>query len=166
MKDRFDEKGQLIIPLKGIVKLSKDKVNKKEGKFIVNEAYCSQGHDLMSDIKIDNYPGIHFVYTDKNADRESEIIISPFVGKCKKNIIKGKAFEKGEIVKILCPACRIELPVLFNCHCGAPIYLFYIDKSLNHYIGQSLCSRVGCVKASQLRFSKDALSEFISHYSF
>lgn len=162
----FNEKGELVIPLKKNGKSLKRKIEQKGNKIVVNEAYCSNGHSLMSDVKIQGEKGIHFIYTDEKGFKEIDIVISPVVRKCIKKILKGEAFKRGETVKILCPSCRTELPVLFNCECGAPIYLFYIDKQLDHNFGQSFCSRIGCVKSSQLRFSKDVLREFMHGHSF
>jgi len=162
----FNAKGKLNIPVEGTISIPKSRIQKKDGELVVNEAYCPKGHSLMSKVKIDNEPGIHFIYTDKTGKRETEIVISPVVRKRIKKVLKGEGFEKNEIVKILCPLCRTELDVLFDCECGAPIYLFYIDKQRNYYYGQSFCSRIGCIKASQLRFSQDMLQEFISKNTF
>jgi hypothetical protein len=162
----FDSKGKLNIPIEGTISIPKSKVQKKAGQLIVNEAYCPKGHNLISEVKIDNQPGIHFIYIDEKNTKETDIVISPIVRKCKKKILKGDGFQKDEIVKILCPICRTELDILFECECGAPIYLFYIDKQRNYYYGQSFCSRIGCVKASQLRFSQDMLQEFIKKHAF
>jgi len=167
MGKMFDLSGKLSIPLQGKVTLPKGVASKKSSHVIVTEAYCAKGHSLISDVKVDNQLGIHFIYTDsKNEKRETEIVISPAVRKCKKKILSGEPFKKGEVVKIVCPSCRTELPILFNCECGAPVYLFYIDNRLDHHFGQSFCSRIGCVKASQLRFSHDAMKDFINKYSF
>ena len=126
MDSIFNEKGELVIPIKE--KALENKIEKKGYKIVLNEAYCSNGHSLMSDVLIEEEKGIHFVYTDEKGVNETDIVISPVVRKCIKKILRGEAFKKGEIVKILCPSCREELPVLFNCECGAPIYLFYIDS--------------------------------------
>ena len=157
MRDMFNAKGRLNIPVEATISIPKSKIQKKAGQLIVNEAYCPKGHSLISEVKIDNERGLHFIYTDKKAEKETDIIISSVVKKCRKKILKGEGFGKNEIVKILCPKCRTELDVLLDCECGAPIYIFYIDKQLNCYFGQSFCSRIGCVRASQLRFTKDII---------
>ena len=166
MDSIFNEKGKLIFPIKGKKNILKNKIEQKGKALVVNEAYCPKGHSLMSNVRIQDEKGIQFIYTDKKRKKETDIVISPVVRKCEKKILKGEPFKKGEMVKILCPECRTELPILFNCECGAPIYLFYIDKQLDHHFGQSFCSRIGCVKSSQLRFSKDVLRKFIQGYSF
>jgi hypothetical protein len=166
VRDIFNEKGELIIPLSGRVKVPRGVVQKKGSAIVVNEAYCPNGHSLISDVEIEGERGIHFIYTDESGSKRTDIVISPVVRKCKKKVLKGEPFRKDETVRILCPHCGTELPVLFNCECGAPIYLFYIGRDLDYNFGQSFCSRIGCVKASQLRFSKDVLKEFESEYSF
>ena len=166
MGKMFNSKGKLNIPIEETIGIPKSKIQKKSGQLVVNEAYCPKGHSLISEVKVDNERGLHFIYTDKTGGKETDIVISSVVRKCRKKILKGEGFEKNEIVKILCPTCRTELDVLFNCECGAPVYLFYLDKQRNFHYGQSFCSRIGCVKASQLRFSHDMLREFISKHAF
>lgn len=162
----FNDRGELIIPVSGGGENLKGKIEKKGDYYVVNEAYCARGHSLMSDVLIEGEKGIHFIYTDETGRKETDIIVSPVIRKCIKKVLKGEPFHEGEIVKILCPICRTELPVLFNCECGAKIYLFYIDEKLDHDVGQSFCSRIGCVKSSRLRFSRDALADFMNTYGF
>ncbi len=166
MSKIFNQDGTLYIPISGRLKLPKDKISESKGKVVVNEAYCQNGHSLISDIKINEQNGLKFIYTNQERKKEAQIVISAVVGdRTKVNLDKTK-FDKEEIVKILCPTCRNELPVLFMCECDAPIYLIYLDKRTNPRHAQSFCSRVGCKKASRLRFSQDALTEFKSLYSF
>lgn len=166
MARHFTKRGRLKIPIFGGVQVPEGTLKKQGEDLIVREAYCSKGHDLMSDVRIDGEKGIRFLYASPDGSKEAEIVISPFLRKCKKKILSGEPFAKDEPVRILCPFCRIELPVLYDCECGAPIYLFYIDRSLNHHYGQSLCSRIGCVRSSQLRFSGDAMRDFLNEHSF
>jgi len=151
MSGMFHSNGKLKIPV------PRKHVRQKSGKLVVNEAYCPQGHNLMSEVKVDDERGIRLIYTDESGAKETEIVISPVVGKCEKRVLKGEAFKDGDIVKILCPDCRMELPVLCDCECGAPIYLFYLDNSMNPRYAQSVCSRVGCVRASELRHTEDEI---------
>ncbi len=162
----FNDKGELLFPIIHDADAIKNRIERKGDAIIVNSAFCAKGHSLMSDVMIDGEKGIHFIYTDESGRKETDIVISPVVRKCVKTILKGEPFKEGETVKILCPVCRTELPVLFNCECGAKIYLFFIDEKLDHDFGQSFCSRIGCVKSSQLRFSKGALADFMKTYSF
>jgi len=166
MGNIYKKDGRLNFPIFEELHLPQGKVDEKEGRIILHEAYCPQGHNLISSIKIDDYNGIQFIYTDQDQKREAEVIISPFVGACTKVILKGEHFRDGEIVKIFCPQCRTELPTLSICECEAPIYLFFLDSTLKSTYGQSFCSRIGCSKSSRLRFSRDVVDEFMQKYCF
>jgi len=166
MGQMFHHNGRLHIPLVGGLEAMSKTVKQQGSDLVVKEAYCPNGHSLMSKEKIEGEKGIQFIYTDDSGERETEIVISPVVHKCKKTILKGEPFKEGEKVKILCPTCREELKILVNCDCGAPIYLFYLDKELSHRYGHSFCSRIGCVKASQLRYSDEVLRELIEKNAF
>ncbi len=166
MGKMFNKDGTLYIPIGGVLELPKDRIIEEEGNVVVTEAYCQNAHSLISDVKINEQKGLKFIYTSKDGKKEAEIVISAVVGdRTKVNLDKTK-FTPEEIVRVLCPTCRNELPVLFMCECDAPIYLFYLDKRTNPRHAQSFCSRIGCKKASKLRFSQDVLSEFKSQYSF
>lgn len=134
-------------------------VEEEEGSVVI-AGYCSNGHSLISDVKIDQHPGIGLVYKSLDQKKESEIVISAMVGETHKVIIKGEPFEKGERVCVYCPTCREELPILFNCKCSAPIYMFFLDRDLHYNRGQSFCSRVGCADSSRSLLSNQALKEF------
>ena len=166
MSNMFNKNGTLNIPISGSLKLPKDKVIEAQGKAVITEAYCQKGHSLISDIKINEQHGFNFIYTDQEGKKEAEIVISAVVGDRTKVSLDKTIFDQEEIVKILCPTCRNELPVLFMCECDAPIYLIYLDKRSNPRHAQSFCSRIGCTKASRLRFSQEALTEFKDRYSF
>lgn len=166
MGDIYKKDGTLNFPISGQIPLPKDKVTEKQGKIIVTSAFCPEGHDLINDVKINNHSGIRFLYTDREGKREAEVVISAIVGDREKKVLSGKPFKKGEVVRVLCPRCRNELPVIFDCECGAHIYLFYIDRRFDKNYGQSFCSRIGCKLASQLRFSCDMLKDFMQKYCF
>ncbi len=166
MKTLFNERGELIIPTMEKFHLPAEKISRKDGDIAVTEAYCPNGHSLISDVRIGHQKSLHFVYASADGQKETDIVVTSVVKKCRKKVLKGQPFKKGERVKVLCPTCRTELPVLFDCECGAPIYLFYIDMRLDGRFGQSFCSRIGCVRSSHLRFSQDMIREFINNYSF
>jgi hypothetical protein len=166
MRKIFNKDGTLYIPISGKLRLPKDKIIEARGKAVITEAYCQKRHSLISDVKINDQNGLNFIYTDQERQKEAEIVISAVVGDRTKVNLDKTMFDKEEIVKILCPTCRNELPILFMCECGAPIYLIYLDERSNPRHAQSFCSRIGCTKASRLRFSQDALTEFKNRYSF
>lgn len=162
----FDKKGRLNIPLSGGPQMLGKRVEQKGDQVIVKEAFCPEGHNLVSDIEVDGEKGLHLIYTNDDGTRETEVVLSPVLRACSKTILHGEAFKNGEIIKILCPDCRTQLPILVNCECGAPIYLFFLDKDMDRLCGHSLCSRVGCNRASQLRYAEDVFREAIKHVSF
>ncbi|MCP4115076.1 MAG: hypothetical protein GY737_06630 [Desulfobacteraceae bacterium] len=141
-----------------------DAVVHKEEKAVVTEAYCPNGHSLISDIKIDHHKGIHLICEERETNREAEVVVTATVGQTHKIILKGEPFEEGQVVNVSCPTCREKLPILFDCECGAPIYMFFLDKNKNYNYGQSFCSRMGCVKSSRLQLSEDMLREFMERH--
>ena len=168
MGKMFTEDGKLYIPIRESIAMPKEKVDidEKAGDLVVKAAYCHNGHNMISEVIVDNYPGIHIVYTDLEGGNRAEVVISSVVARRTRVFLSGEPFDDEEIVKILCPTCNEELPILCDCECGAPIYLLYLDKRLQPQYAHSFCSRTGCVKASQLRFSGDVLREFKNKYSF
>ena len=166
MSKIFNEDGTLYIPIGGKLRLPEDKVIEVHGKAVITEAYCKNGHNLISEVRINEQNGLKFIYTNEEGTKEAEIVISAVVGDRTKVNLDKNTFETGEMVKVLCPMCKKELPILFMCECKAPIYLIYLDKRSNPRYAQSFCSRIGCTKASRLRFSQDALTEFRVEYGF
>ena len=166
MNNIYTKTGKLRIPVKVKGKLPDEKGDDKNVRIILHEAYCHNGHNLMCDVQINDRDSINLIYTDLNGQNEAEIAISAIVGDCSKKIIRGKPFKKGQKIRILCPFCRSELPVLLNCECGAPLYIFYTNKNLKSNYAESFCARIGCAEASKLRFSQDILRDYINEYSF
>ena len=166
MGDMFKKNGTLNIPISEHIPVPRHKIDNKGGKLLIFEAYCCVGHSLISGVKIDGYQGIHFIHTDQSGERESEIVVSSFVGDSTRVVLSGEPFKEGEAVRILCPVCRRELPILFDCECGADIYLFFINKDLKSTYGLSFCSRIGCMQASRMRFSCDMIKEYMGKYCF
>jgi hypothetical protein len=163
MQSIFDDSGRLIIP--DIDRhLHRWSVATAGDQQIVTQAYCPSGHSLISDQHIDGHPALHFLYQSQDATRHAHVLISPIVGCRIKTFLSGDAFEPGEIVRVLCPICRIEMPILSQCSCGAPIHLFYMDRQFDHRVGQSFCARIGCIAASQLRCCDDLLRELENEF--
>ena len=117
----FNEDGTLYIPISGKLKLPTEKVIESHGQAVVTEAYCQNGHSLIGDVKINEQSGLNFLYTDQEGKKEAKIVISPVVGDRTKVNLDKNMFEKDEVVKVLCPHCRNELPVLFICECEANV---------------------------------------------
>ena len=161
MGNMFDTDGKLHIPILDKLHQSGTKLETSGKQFIVKEAYCPKGHSMMSKIRINGRKGIKLFLTDINGKNESEIVISPILGEHEIITLSGEDLKKGEIVKAHCPVCHTELEVLLDCECGAHLYVCYLDDHLDRNFGVSFCSRVGCTKSSNLRFSEDALLDYL-----
>ena len=72
MSKIFNEDGTLYIPISGRLKLPKDKIIEAQGKAVVTEAYCQNGHSLISDVKINEQNGLNFIYTNQEREKEAE----------------------------------------------------------------------------------------------
>ena len=166
MNRKYDSNGKLRIPIVGKIAIPEDKVATKSGNVIVDKAYCPNGHDIMSGTKVNGHKGINFIYSALDGSREVNLVLSSVVGKTDKVILSGEPFSDGEIIKILCPTCHVELDVLVTCECGAPVYIFYLDKQRRHQYGQSFCSRIECSKSSRFKFSQEVLADFIKDNCF
>ena len=164
MSSMFDTDGKLRIPILDKLKDSGSKLETNGKNFIIKEAYCPKGHSLMSKIQVDGRHGIQFFVTDQNKKKKTEIVLSPVIGEHKIINLSDEVFKDGEIVKLHCPTCHTELEVLVNCECGEPMYVFYLDNHLDRNFGVSLCARIGCTKSSRLRFSKEALMEYLKDH--
>jgi len=140
------------------------KPERLEDNYLVRKGFCPKGHSLMSSIKINRFNGIHLLVTDLKGERKFDVILSPFAGTGDYVTLSGKPFLKNDIVKVFCPKCKTELDILFDCECGAHIYVIYGDKDLDWYYGWSFCSRVGCSKMNMLQFSKKTLQGFYKNY--
>lgn len=166
MSKIYTKDGKIKFPVDIAVNLPENKYGMHKEKVVLYNAYCQNGHDMMSDVLIDGNKGINLIYRSKDTREETEIVISPVIGDNSKQYIKGNPFIQGEEVKVYCPECKIELPILLNCYCQAPIYIFYMDKQFQKSYAQSFCSRIGCSQSSKIRFSQDILQEFLVEHSF
>ena len=161
MGHMFDPDGKLHIPILKKLKDSDPKLGAVGNRFIVKEAFCPEGHSLMSDIRINGRRGVKLFLTDSENKRETEIVVSPILEEHQIITLSGEVFEEGEITKAYCPTCHTELEVLVDCECGAHMYVFYLNDHLDRNLGVSFCSRVGCTKSSKLRFSEEALNDYL-----
>ena len=164
MSHMFDSNGKLHIPILDKLEHSDSKIETAGDSFIVKEAFCPKGHSLMSKIRINGRRGIKLFLTDKKNKRETEIVVSPILGQHEIITLSGDVFQKNDIVKAYCSTCHTELEVLLDCECGAHMYVFYLDDHLDRNFGISFCSRVGCTKSSKLRFSEEALMDYLTDH--
>ena len=161
MGKMFDDNGRLHIPILEKLNQTESKLEVNNSRFIIKKAFCPKGHNLICDTIIDEQKGIKLYFTDINGKRGTEIVLSPIIADNKTITLSGEKLKPGEITKAHCPVCHTELEILHDCECGGFVYVFYLDKSLDRNFGISFCSRIGCIKSSRLRFSKDAIMEYL-----
>ena len=131
---------------------------------IITEAYCPNGHNLISDDneEFDGYPGIKvFLKSDTN---EGIVYLSPIHGDGTK---KGNQdWKDGQKIQFFCPICNVPLPTFAKCHCsfesgqhGDLVKLFTSsDLSDSHIL--ALCNVWGC-RRSRTIDNWNIISEFL-----
>ncbi len=131
---------------------------------VITEAYCPNGHNLISNnnVDFDGYPGIKVNL--KNGGKEGIIYLSPFQGDGTK---KGfHDWADGERLQFFCPECNTPLPKVAHCSCTATdndhgdIIKIYTSKELSDQSYLSLCNVWGCPK-SRVTDNWEIISEYL-----
>jgi hypothetical protein len=142
---RFHKDGRLIIPL---VREKETKVNIDKVRFVVNEAYCPNGCNLIDrNYKINDFPGLRIKY--RRPGVEGEFIISAIEGDFNKIILSGELKDKVKD-ELYCPYCDIPLAKLLNCGCqpDADMVVIGLTKKLDFNNAITFCNVTGCEKGS------------------
>ncbi|MDA3865096.1 MAG: hypothetical protein PF689_14640 [Deltaproteobacteria bacterium] len=140
--------------------ISKDgKIILKDDVYIiVTQAFCPNGHNLVGCGKedFDGYPGICVKVA--NDEKEGMLELSPFQGDHSK---RGVTFPQGTKVKIKCPTCGVEFPVVGRCKCeDGHLHKIYLNPKLNDAHMIVVCDAWGCY-FSRLIDDNELFSEFI-----
>lgn len=124
------------------VKAPVDQPNTKPSFELVAGCYCSNGHNLISNlVTFAGHDGITLKL--RNDQQEGLLSMSSIIGD-KDRTFFDTEWTPGEIVEICCPTCSDPLPVYNECDCGANlIAMFTTSKSdFSNCIG--ICQRIGC----------------------
>ncbi|MCD6417859.1 hypothetical protein J7M00_03645 [bacterium] len=146
MANRFDERGFLVIP--DPRELRRERREKKEAEnkvIVVKSAYCPNGHDLMWDYaSFCGYAGIR-IGAEKPNGEKGEIVLSPIFGDHSR-ISLGIKLIDGEKLKLFCPECGAEIPVLTKCeNCEqGEIRVLSLARNFDIANGIAFCDVVGC----------------------
>ena len=109
---------------------------------IIEEAYCPNGHRLISDeILFCDFKAIHVKIRNKKF--LTDLFISPLVGD-KSKLSLDTSLDKNIIYEFLCPECRTRLTVASPCSCGGELMALYLDSSLKLSNSVTVCNRFGC----------------------
>ena len=140
MKERFDSKGRLIIPLD----IYKREEHIDDKRFVVENVYCANGHNLVDkQYEIKGFPGIRLKFS--RPGHEGEFVISAIEGDFEKIMISGD-LEQGKKDELFCPVCGTVLPTLVNCECGAggDIVILGLTPDLDFNNAIAFCNVTGC----------------------
>ncbi|MBN1388635.1 MAG: hypothetical protein JW965_09330 [Bacteroidales bacterium] len=121
--------------------LKSDKLE-KANITIIEEAYCPNGHSLISnDVLFCDFKAIHLKIRNKRFI--SDLFVSPIVGDKSKVSLDTK-LNRDMIYEFLCPVCNTTLPVTSPCSCGGSLMTLYLDKNLKLSNSVTICNRFGC----------------------
>ncbi|MFH1223032.1 MAG: hypothetical protein V1647_01660 [Pseudomonadota bacterium] len=117
-----------------------------DGKLIISEAYCHNGHRLIDEeVKISKYPSIKLLVSD--GKNEEIINISAIEGDQQKKFKKG--FANGTLLIISCPVCKEELDNIAPCDCikGSKFVAIYLNKKRSFSTCLGVCNSWSCYRS-------------------
>ena len=121
--------------------LETDKLEQAELK-VIEDSYCPNGHSLISDdVVFFDHSSIHLKARHKK--NVSDLFVSPVVGdKCKVSF--DTKLENDVVYELICPTCKVTLPIASPCTCGGQLVALYLDKGLKLSRSVTVCSKFGC----------------------
>ena len=142
--NRFDRRGMLVIPNPF------HKRGPREDQVVVlKEAYCPEGHNLVSDRAYFNgEPGI--ILRVRQGAREGHVALSPIFGE-KSRVSMDIDLIAGEILELFCPRCGAALPTHSTCHCGGDLVSLFLSADMDFADSVAVCNRVDCVNSKLIR---------------
>lgn len=124
-------------------KLSKENVPDLDHFQVVTEAYCPNGHSLISDLAtFRGFSGITVALKDEQ--QAGQLSLSPIIGDLSRTFFNFRRV-KGEIIEICCSICDEGFPDYDQCVCGAHLVAMFTrpKKDFANCIG--ICPRIGCL---------------------
>ena len=138
---RFDHRGMMIFPSQQ----KKDKSAPAAELLVINQCYCPNGHNLVSDrADFDGFKGI--VLKVRKPGSEGLVALNPVYG-LKHRIAIDIMLKKDELLEILCPECGSALPVYSACSCGGSLVALFLDEKPVFTNSVLICNRVDCHNA-------------------
>lgn len=135
----FDSSGYLIIPD------PREKVRDRAKKVaIVEHCYCPNGDDIIWEYaQFNGFPGIR-IFVEKENCEAGDIVLSPIFGDHTR-VSLGVKLIHGEKLKLLCPICYAEFPVLKQCTCGkGELRVISLKKEFSFTDAIVVCDIVDC----------------------
>lgn len=142
---QFDKDGRLLIP---ISKRGKDKGKDKTAKYVIKEAYCPNGHNIIDEnYPINGFPGLRIKFKRKGV--EGELVLSAIEGDFDKIILSG-SLEEGVKDELYCPHCDVMFKKLVSCNCNddADMVIIGLTPQLDFNNAITFCNVTGCHNGS------------------
>lgn len=159
---RFDKNGRLIIP---ISKREKDKAKEKTVKYVITEAYCPNGCNIIDqNYPINGFPGLCIKFTRPGV--EGEFVISAIEGDFDKIMLSG-TLEDGVKDELYCPHCSVMFKKLVSCNCmsDADMVIIGLTPQLDFNNAVTFCNVTGCHNGAFVK-SGDVLRHLRLHETF
>jgi len=151
--DRFHKDGRLIIPITQRKK-SDSASKKKDCRYLINEAYCPNGCNIMDEEhKIKNYPGLRIKY--QRPGQEGEFVLSAIEGDFEKIILSGDLVD-GVKDELFCPHCGVAFQKLVDCKCkpDADMVIIGLTPKLDLNNAITFCNITGCENGATIKSSE------------
>ncbi len=142
---QFDKNGRLLIP---ISKRGKDKEKDKTAKYVIKEAYCPNGCNIIDEnYPINGFPGLRIKFRRKGM--EGELVLSAIEGDFDKIILSG-SLEEGVKDELYCPHCDVMFKKLVSCNCkeDADMVIIGLTPQLDFNNAITFCNVTGCHNGS------------------
>lgn len=135
--ERFNNKGMMIIP-----NPMRSEIAGKPKVIVIDQLFCPNGHNLISQrVIFSGYPGL--LIKVRQDDASGLVALSPFYGEHSRFALDIDLIDR-KLLKLLCPVCNVEFPVISPCECGGNLVAIFLTKENNFNECVGLCTRVNC----------------------
>jgi hypothetical protein len=145
--ERFTKNGKFIIPQVQ----QKKGTSEKKTRYIVTEAYCPNGCNIIDkEHKINGVPGLRVKF--KRPGMEGELVLSAIQRDFDKIVLSGK-LKDGVKDELYCPHCGVMFKKLVNCSCkpDADMVVIGLTPKLDFNNAISFCNVTGCTNGTTIR---------------
>jgi len=142
----FDNKGMMIFPN------PKSNRTNNENIIVVQECFCSKGHNLLN--KRINFNGYYGIYLKvKHNEKSGFVGLSPVFGD-KSRVFIDIDVNTDDLLELSCPECDTPLPVYSACSCGSSLLALFSTKKLEFSNCIGICNKVDCVNSEIISENK------------
>lgn len=125
--------------------MRREKICKSEKIIVVQNCYCHNGHNMISDRAVFNgFPGI--IFKVKKEDTTGLVALSPVYG-YKSRVSLDVDLQENEVWEVLCPVCSEPLMKYSDCSCDGDMIALFLDKQADFSNCIAVCNRIGCLNA-------------------